>query len=169
MKSCPKPSPTKISFPELILQLNKNITINSIKENKSIKKNNNTNTNKIYNNISFHNIYNFKNQKEEHKNIIKNNRSDLLEKVIASPLNSHLKENINKIKKLNYINTTNNTSSNNIIINNKRKSESSMENESETIINSKIDNKINDSLIYFEDDDNFFLEEDNVGINIPHS
>ena len=169
LKSCPKPSPTKISFPELILQLNKNITINSIKENKSIKKNNNTNTNKIYNNISFHNIYNFKNQKEEHKNIIKNNRSDLLEKVIASPLNSHLKENINKIKKLNYINTTNNTSSNNIIINNKRKSESSMENESETIINSKIDNKINDSLIYFEDDDNFFLEEDNVGINIPHS
>ena len=169
LKTCSKPSPTKINFPELFLQLNKNNTICSIKENKSIKKNNNTNTNKIYNNISFHNIYNFKNQKEEHKNIINNNKSDLLENVIASPLNNHLKENNNKIKKLNYINTTNNTSSNNNIINNLRRSESSLENESETIINSKIDNKINDLFIYLEDDDNFFLEEDNIGINIPHS
>ena len=174
LKGCVRPSPTKISITDLILHLNKSIEKNKIKDNKfnNEKNINCSNDNKPYNNISLHHIYNFKNsnqnQKEEHKNVIKNKRRDLLEKVIASPLNNHIKT-VNKIKKMNYVNTTNNTSTNYIIINNKRKSETSIENDSETVVNSKIDNKINESLVYLEEDDNFFLEEDNIGINIPHS
>ena len=76
--------------------------------------------------------------------------------------------NINRLKNLQYINTNN--SSNNIIINNYvRKNESSIDNDSETIVNSKFENKISESNDYLEDDDNFFLEEDNLKINIPHS
>ncbi len=174
LKGCVRPSPTKISITDLILHLNKSIKKNKIKDNKfnNEKNINCSNDNKPYNNISLHHIYNFKNsnqnQKEEHKNVIRNKRSDLLEKVIASPLNNRIKT-VNKIKKMNYVNTTNNTSTNYIIINNKRKSETSIENDSETVVNSKIDNKINESLVYLEEDDNFFLEEDNIGINIPHS
>ena len=174
LKGCVRPSPTKISITDLILHLNKSIKKNKIKDNKfnNEKNINCPNDNKPYNNISLHHIYNFKNsnqnQKEEHKNVIRNKRSDLLEKVIASPLNNRIKT-VNKIKKMNYVNTTNNTSTNYIIINNKRKSETSIENDSETVVNSKIDNKINESLVYLEEDDNFFLEEDNIGINIPHS
>jgi pimeloyl-ACP methyl ester carboxylesterase len=178
LKCCARPSPIKISIPDLILKLNKGIKSNNLKE-KKFNNDNNINIykekdNKPYNNISLHQIYNFKNKnqnqnkKEEHKNVTNNKRYDLLENVIASPLNNHVKENINKIKKMNYVNTTNNTSSLNIIINNIRKSESSMENESETLVNSKFGNKINESLSYLEDDDKFFLEEDNIGINIPH-
>ena len=172
----PKPSPTKLSFPELILRI-KNKNKNGNNRPVIIKKQNNN----IFNNISIHHIYNLKNKtgsvklkdnlnKEEHKTIINNKRNDLLEKVIASPLNNHMYGNINKIKKIQYVNTTNNTSHNNILINNHhiKKSESSSDNDSDTIINSKIDNKINESLVYLEDD-NFFLEEDNIGINIPHS
>ena len=174
LKGCVRPSPTKISITDLILHLNKSIKKNKIKDNKfnNEKNINCSNDNKPYNNISLHHIYNFKNskqnQKEEHKNVIRNKRSDLLEKVIASPLNNRIKT-VNKIKKMNYVNMTNNTSTNYIIINNKRKSETSIENDSETVVNSKIDNKINESLVYLEEDDNFFLEEDNIGINIPHS
>ena len=173
MNNFPRPSPTKMSFPELVMKLKKNNkTDNRIL---NIKK---QNTN-MYNNVSIHHIFDLKNKnkltsnnlkKEEHKNIINNNRNnDLLEKVIASPLNNNINKNINKIKKIQYINTTNKTDSNIILINNHfKKSESSIENNSDTIINSKLENKISDSLIYLEDD-NFFMEEDNIGINIPHS
>ena len=93
----------------------------------------------------------------------------MIEKVIASPLNNIVHGSLNK-KKIQYINTSNNTTStNNFMLNNHlKKSESSIDNESDTIINSRIENKINESLIYL-DDDNFFMEEDNMGINIPHS
>ena len=181
MNNCPRPSPIKLKFPDLILQFNKN--------------NNKSNTRPIniknskkqynFNNISIHHIYNLKNnnknlklkdsnlKKEEHKNYINNKRYDFLENVIASPLNNIVHGSINKNKKIQYVNTTNNTNNsnhfNNFVLNNNiRKSESSIDNESDTIVNSKIDNKFNESLIYL-DDDNFFMEEDNIGINIPHS
>ena len=172
MNNCPKPSPIKIKFPDLIMQLNKN-NKNDIKP---INQKNQYN----YNNTSIHHIYNLKNnkniklkdnniKKEEHKNVLNNKRYDLIEKVIASPLNNIVHGSLNK-KKIQYINTSNNTTStNNFMLNNHlKKSESSIDNESDTIINSRIENKINESLIYL-DDDNFFMEEDNMGINIPHS
>ena len=171
-----------MKFPDLILQFDKN-------NNKSnIRPINIKNNKKQYNfnNISIHHIYNLKNnyknnlklkdsnlKKEEHKNFINNKRYNFLDNVIASPLNNIVHGSINKNKKIQYINTTNNTNNsnnfNNFVLNNHiRKSESSIDNESDTIINSKIDNKFNESLIYL-DDDNFFMEEDNIGINIPHS
>ena len=173
INNCPKPSPTKISFPELLLKFRKN----SKNDVKSVNSQANVNN---FNNISIHHIYNLKNKNnlklkenikiEEHKNIINNKRHGLLEKVIASPVNVHINGNINQIKKIQYINTTNNISTNNIIINNIiKKSESSSDNDSDTIINSKIENKKKDSQGFLEDEDNFFLEEDNIGINIPHS
>ena len=171
IQNCPKPSGTKDSFPNFSLHFKKtdinDFRIDNIKNN--------------YNNISIHHIYNIKNKKntklkdnsrkEEHKNMANNKGDEFLEKVLASPLNNNLHGNINKLKKNQYVNTTNNTSSNNIVINkNIKKSESSLINDSETFnINSNINNKINNSLVYIEDDDNFFLEEENIGINIPHS
>ena len=173
MNNYPKASPTKISFPNLLLNLKKNPKF----FNEFIQKTNNHNNIKNfnnYNNIGIRHIYNLKKKnnlklndnikKEEHKN----RANDLLEKVIASPLNNHMYGNINRLKNLQYINT--NYSSNNIIINNYvRKNESSIDNDSETIVNSKFENKISETNDYLEDDDNFFLEEDNLKINIPHS
>ena len=145
-------------------------------ENKKEKKQNNP---KTFDNISIHHIYNLKNKNnfilkdnsiEEHKNMMINKNRELLEKVIASPLNNQNQGNINRMKNVKYTNITDNTSYNNIIIDkNLKKSEISLENENETINNSNFYNKINSSLSYFDDDDNFFIEEDNIGINIPHS
>ena len=164
VNKCPKPSPIKQSFPELIFNLNENC------ENDKSPLNNHTLINNFHN-ISIHHIYNLKNKKnnfklEEHKNIINNSnkRNDILKKVITSPLNVHKIENTNEIKKIQYINTTNNISSNNII----KKSKSSLDNDLDSIISRKIENKKIECHEFIEDDDNFFLEEDNIGINIPH-
>ena len=182
MNNCPKPTPIKLKFPDLILQFNKNNNKSNARpiNIKNIKKQYN------FNNISIHHIFNLKNnnkknlklkdsnlKKEEHKNYVNNKRYDFLENVIASPLNNIVHGSINKNKNIQYVNTTNNTNNsnhfNNFVLNNYiRKSESSIDNESDTIVNSKNDNKFNESLIYL-DDDNFFMEEDNIGINIPHS
>ena len=169
----PKPSPIKISFPNLLLKLNNPSKINN---NEFVNVKNNKKNINNYNNISIHHIYNLKNKNnfniknnlknEEHKN----RANDLLEKVIASQLNNHMHGNINKNKNIQYINTTINSSTNNILINNYiKKNESSIDNDSDTIVNCKIENKINESINYLEDDDNFFLEEDNLRINIPHT
>lgn len=167
-----KSTTTEISFPNLMLQIRKTTK----NENKKEKKQNNP---KTFDNISIHHIYNLKNKNnfilkdnsiEEHKNMMINKNRELLEKVIASPLNNQNQGNINRMKNVKYTNITDNTSYNNIIIDkNLKKSEISLENENETINNSNFYNKINSSLSYFDDDDNFFIEEDNIGINIPHS
>jgi hypothetical protein len=167
-----KSKTTEISFPNLMLQIRKTTKNENKKDNKQ-------NNPKIYDNIGIHHIYNLKNKNnfilkdnsmEEHKNMMINKNKELLEKVIASPLNNQNKENINKMKKVKYTNITDDTSYNNIIMDqNLKKSEISLENENETINNSNFYNKINESLSYLDDDDNFFIEEDNIGINIPHS
>ena len=166
-----KPNPKKINYglDVRISQVNKN-DIKNIEQNKiKAETKNNINEKKSFNNNSIHKISNIKNknQKEEHKNIINNKKNDLLQKVIASPLNDHKYGNFNKFKQKINLNLSNDINLNNKKNNKPRKSESSIENESETIVNSRIDNK-NDASIYLENDDNFFLEEDNVGINIPH-
>ena len=167
-----KSTTTEISFPNLMLQIRKSTKNENKKE---IRQNNP----KTYDNISIHHIYNLKNKnnfilkdnsKEEHKNMMINKNKELLEKVIASPLNNQNKGNENKMNRINYMNITDNTSYNNIIMDkNLKKSEISLENENETINNSNFYNKISESLSYIDDDDNFFIEEDNIGINIPHS
>jgi hypothetical protein len=167
-----KSTTTEISFPNLMLQIRKTTK----NENKKDKKKNNL---KTYDNISIHHIYNLKNKNnlilkdnsmEEHKNMMINKNKELLEKVIASPLNNQNQGNINKMENVKFTNITNSTSYNNIIMDkNLKKSEISLENENETINNSNFYNKINESLSYLDDDDNFFIEEDNIGINIPHS
>jgi hypothetical protein len=163
---------TEINFPNLMLQIRKSTK----NENKKEKKKNNP---KAYDNISIHHIYNIKNKNnfilkdnsiEEHKNMMINKNRELLEKVIASPLNNQNQGNMNKMKKVKYSNITDNTSYNNVIMdNNLKKSEISLENENETINNSNFYNKISEPLSYLDDDDNFLIEEDNIGINIPHS
>ena len=167
-----KSTTTEISFPNLMLQIRKTKKNENKKENKK-------NNPKAYDNISIHHIYNIKNKNnfilkdnsmEEHKNMMINKNRELLEKVIASPLNNQNQGNINKMKKVKYTNITDNTSYNNIILDkNLKKSEISLENENETINNSNFYNKISEPLSYLDDDDNFFIEEDNIGINIPHS
>ena len=167
-----KSTTTEISFPNLMLQIRKTTK----NENKKDKKKNNL---KTYDNISIHHIYNLKNKNnfilkdnsmEEHKNMMINKNKELLEKVIASPLNNQNQGNINKMENVKFTNITNSTCYNNIIMDkNLKKSEISLENENETINNSNFYNKINESLSYLDDDDNFFIEEDNIGINIPHS
>ena len=168
-----KSTTTEISFPNLMLQIRKTTK----NENKKDKKKNNL---KTYDNISIHHIYNLKNKNnlklkdismEEHKNMMINKNKELLEKVIASPLNNQNQGNINKMENVKFTNITNSTNYNNIIMDkNLKKSEISLENENETINNSHFYNKINESLSYLDDDDdNFFIEEDNIGINIPHS
>ena len=161
-----------------ITKNNKNNNNNIYKNNKNsnynnISKNNRNNNKNINNNINYKikNNLKVKNniKKEENKNFIRNKRKEKILKVLDSSPNKHLQSNIYKFKKRQYINNTNNSSINNIVINNKiKKSESSIDNDSETINNSHLDNKINGASIYLEDDDNFFLEEDNIEINIPH-
>lgn len=175
LRKCPKISPTKLSFPNLILKIKKNTTCD-------YKKKNNNRYN-IHNKTMKYHVYNLKSQKnykskvnllnEEHKSMINNKIADLLGNTKISSLNNNVCNNddTNKEKNFQNVNTTNNTKPNNAdIFNNKiRKSESSIDNDSETINHSHIMNKIDQSLVYFEDDDNFFLEDDNIEINIPHS
>ena len=178
LNNCQKIYPPKLSFPNLILKIKKNTTCDNKKKNK-----NRYNNHKINNNATKYHVYNFKSQNnlksksnlfnEEHKSMINNKISELLGNTKISSLNKNECNNVdtNKEKNIRYICTTNNTKSNNAdIFNNKiKKSESSIENDSETINHSHIMNKIDPSLIYFEDDDNFFLEDDNIEINIPNS
>ena len=175
LKNCPKIFPIKLSFPNLILKIKKNTTCDYKKKGNNRYKNHNKAT-KCH-------IYNLKSQKnfkfkdnllnEEHKSMINNKIAELLGNTKVSSLNNKICNNVdsNKEKNFQYVNTTNNTKSNNVdILNNKvRKSESSIDNDSETINHSHIMNKIDPSLVYFEDDDNFFLEDDNIEINIPNS
>ena len=162
----------EISFPSVMIQIRKSTKNENKKENK-------INNPKTYDNISIHHIYNLKNKSnfilkdisnEEHKNMMINKDKELLEKVIASPLNNQNQGNLSKMKKFKYTNITDDINLNNSIFDkNLKKSEISLENESETINNSNFYNKINESFSYLDDDDNFFIEEDNIGINIPHS
>ena len=175
LNNCQKRSPTKLSFPNLILKIKKNTTCDYKKKNKNLYNNQNKKT-------KYH-VYNFKSQNkfksksnllnEEHKSMINNKIVDLLGNTKISSFNNNACNNVdtNKEKNIRYMGSTNNTKSNNAdIFNNKmKKSESSIENDSETINHSNIMNKIDQSLIYFEDDDNFFLEDDNIEINIPNS
>ena len=173
-----KISPTKLSFPNLILKIKKNTTCDYKKKNKNKYYNHNNN-----NNVAKYHAYNFKSKNnnksksnllnEEHKSMINNKIAELLGNTKISSFNNNACNNVdtNKEKNIRYMGSTNNTKSNNAdIFNNKmKKSESSIENDSETINHSHIMNKIDPSLIYFEDDDNFFLEDDNIEINIPNS
>lgn len=162
----------EISFPSVMIQIRKSTKNENKRENK-------INNPKTYDNISIHHIYNLKNKSnfilkdisnEEHKNMMINKDKELLEKVIASPLNNQNQGNLSKMKKFKYTNITDDINLNNSIFDkNLKKSEISLENESETINNSNFYNKINESFSYLDDDDNFFIEEDNIGINIPHS
>ena len=110
---------------------------------------------------------------EEHKSMTNNKIAELSGNTKIFSLNNNICHNAdtNKDKNIRYMCTTNNIKTNNADdLNNKiKKSESSIENDSETINHSNIMNKIDQSLIYFEDDDNFFLEDDNIEINLPHS
>ena len=175
LNNCQKISPTKLSFPNLILKIKKNTTCDYKKKNK----NRYNNQNKMAKN----HVYNFKSQNkfksksylmnEEHKTSINNKITEHLGNTKISSLNNNACNNVdtNKENKIRYVCTTNNIKSNNAdIFNNKiKKSESSIENDSETINHSNIMNKIDQSLIYFENDDNFFLEDDNIEINLPNS
>ena len=141
----PKTMQREINFPNLILQI-KNQD-NNIKQ---------INNNKINNKqIKINQVYNIKNKEGKIK-VNENKKQNKNESI-----------SINQNKKSNFVQRITNDNNLNKNIINKKKEENKNDNSSEKAYKNN-DNKSNATHFFQENEDDFFLEDDSIKINIPH-
>ena len=141
----PKTMQREINFPNLILHIkNHENNIKQINNNKI--NNNHIKINQVYNIKTKEGKIKSKENKEQNKNISLTNskKSNFVQRITND-------KNINKNKS----------------IINKNKEENKNDNSSEKTFKNN-DNKLSDSHFFQENEDDFFLEDDNIKINIPH-